>query len=158
MQNNLEYLSVEDDEREETTQVSASGQADRDLLDAYSRAVTGAAETISPAVVHVEVRHRAGGSNGERVHEGTGSGFVYTPDGFVLTNNHVVHGAVELRVMLTDGREFEGQLVGNDPDTDLAVIRIPAMGLPTGSLGNSQHIRVVQLVVAVGHPYGFKRR
>ena len=129
-------------EPEETNEVPNPAQADRALLDAYSRAVTGAAETISPAVVHVEVRHRIGGPKGERVHEGSGSGFVYTPDGFILTNNHVVHGAVELRVMLTDGREFEGQLVGNDPDTDLAVIRIPAMGLAAGSLGNSQQIRV----------------
>jgi S1-C subfamily serine protease len=125
-------------------------------MDAYSRAVTGAAEIISPAVVHVEVRHRAGGSRDERIHDGSGSGFVYTPDGFILTNNHVVHGAVELRVMVADGREFEGQVVGNDPDTDLAVIRIPAMGLAAGSLGNSQQIRVGQLVVAVGHPYGFQ--
>jgi len=156
MQTNLEYLSLVDHEPEETNQVPARAQTDRELLDAYSRAVTGAAETISPAVVHVEVRHRVDGSKGERVHEGSGSGFVYTPDGFILTNNHVVHGAVELRVMLTDGREFEGQLVGNDPDTDLAVIRIPAMGLAAGSLGNSQLIRVGQLVVAVGHPYGFQ--
>src|SRR6478735_4289161 len=156
MQTNLEYLSLVDHEPEETNQVPARAQTDRELLDAYSRAVTGAAETISPAVAHVEVRHRVDGSKGERVHEGSGSGFVYTPDGFILTNNHVVHGAVELRVMLTDGREFEGQLVGNDPDTDLAVIRIPAMGLAAGSLGNSQLIRVGQLVVAVGHPYGFQ--
>ena len=141
MQTNLEYLSLVGHEPEETNEVPNPAQADRDLLDAYSRAVTGAAETISPAVVHVEVRHRIGGPKGERVHEGSGSGFVYTPDGFILTNNHVVHGAVELRVMLTDGREFEGQLVGNDPDTDLAVIRIPAMGLAAGSLGNSQQIR-----------------
>jgi S1-C subfamily serine protease len=152
----MEYLNVVDDDPKERRQVPGSAQADVDLMDAYSRAVTGAAEIISPAVVHVEVRHRAGGSRDERIHDGSGSGFVYTPDGFILTNNHVVHGAVELRVMLADGREFEGQVVGNDPDTDLAVIRIPAMGLAAGSLGNSQQIRVGQLVVAVGHPYGFQ--
>ena len=156
MQTNLEYLSLVDHDPEGMNQAPTPPQSDRDLLDAYSRAVTGAAETISPAVVHVEARQRVGGWKGERVHEGSGSGFVYTPDGFILTNNHVVHGAAELRVMLTDGREFEGQLVGNDPDTDLAVIRIPAMGLAAGALGNSQRIRVGQLVVAVGHPYGFQ--
>jgi S1-C subfamily serine protease len=156
METNMEYLNVVDDDPKERRQVPGSAQADVDLMDAYSRAVTGAAEIISPAVVHVEVRHRAGGSRDERIHDGSGSGFVYTPDGFILTNNHVVHGAVELRVMVADGREFEGQVVGNDPDTDLAVIRIPAMGLAAGSLGNSQQIRVGQLVVAVGHPYGFQ--
>jgi len=156
METNIEYLNVVDDDPRERRQVPGFAQADVDLMDAYSRAVTGAAEIISPAVVHVEVRHRAGGSRDERIHDGSGSGFVYTPDGFILTNNHVVHGALELRVMLADGREFEGQVVGNDPDTDLAVIRIPAMGLAAGSLGNSQQIRVGQLVVAVGHPYGFQ--
>jgi S1-C subfamily serine protease len=152
----LEHVSSVNHEPEQTNQASSAAQADRELLDAYSRAVTGAAETISPAVVNVEVRQGVAGSRGERLHEGSGSGFVYTPDGFILTNSHVVNGAVELRVTLTDGREFEGQLVGNDPDTDLAVIRIPAMGLAAGSLGNSQQIRVGQLVVAVGHPYGFQ--
>jgi S1-C subfamily serine protease len=156
MQPFLEYVSSVDHDSEATNRIRSAAQADRDPLDAYSRAVIGAAETISPAVVNVEVRHRASGSRGERSQEGSGSGFIYTPDGYILTNSHVVHGAVELRVTLTDGREFEGQLVGNDPDTDLAVIRIPAMGLAAGSLGNSQNIRVGQLVVAVGHPYGYQ--
>jgi S1-C subfamily serine protease len=152
----LQDINMPNHTADEGSSVPSPTQADRDLLDAYSEAVTRAAETISPAVVHVEVRHRTDNSQGAEVREGSGSGFIYTPDGFILTNNHVVHGARELHVTLTDGRDFEAQVVGMDPDTDLAVIRIPAMGLSAAVLGNSQRIRVGQLVIAVGHPYGFQ--
>jgi len=158
MQTILEQLRSADEEPEGISRIPSTAQADRNLLDAYSQAVTGAAETISPAVVNVEVRHRADGRRGERLQEGSGSGFVYTRTVSSLPTVTWCMVRVELRVMLTDGREFEAQLVGNDPDTDLAVIRIPAMGLATGSLGNSQQIRVGQLVIAVGHPYGFQTR
>ncbi|PYS51833.1 MAG: serine protease [Acidobacteria bacterium] len=134
---------------------------DDDLLDAYSRAVVGAAERVSPSVVNIEVKLRRESrarTNPRRRQErgGSGSGFVFTPDGFILTNSHVVHNAVGVEVTLADGRSYGAQIVGDDPHTDLAVIRINAGDLVPVRLGDSQSIRTGQVVIAIGNPYGFQ--
>ncbi len=135
--------------------------SDDDLLDSYSRAVISAAERVSPSVVNLDVRTNPRGKQGTRYRlpeelRGTGSGFIFTPDGFILTNSHVVHHADKIAVTLPDGRRFEGDMVGEDPDTDLAVVRINGANFLATPLGDSQKIRVGQLVIAIGNPYGFQ--
>jgi S1-C subfamily serine protease len=127
---------------------------DESLLDAYSRAVVSAADTVGPAVVKIDA-HRAG-KQGRGETGGSGSGFVFTPDGLILTNSHVVSGATRVEVWLRDGQNFDADILGDDPHTDLAVIRVSAAKLPTVKFGSSRGIRVGQLAIAIGNPYGFE--
>jgi S1-C subfamily serine protease len=124
---------------------------DAALLDAYSVAVVGAVERVRPAVVHIRVERR-----GRARGEGSGSGFIIAPDGYLLTNSHVAGGASALEVTLPDGRTAAAELVGEDPDSDLAVVKVAAPELAYTRLADSTRVRVGQIAIAIGSPYGFQ--
>jgi len=128
--------------------------SDADLLDAYSRAVTAVVEKVGPAVVSIHIGE--GRRSSEFEPSGAGSGFVITPDGYILTNSHVAANAKEIRALFMDGRRMAATLIGHDPSTDLAVLRVSASGLPYTTLIDSSGLRVGQLVIAMGNPLGFQ--
>jgi S1-C subfamily serine protease len=124
---------------------------DGELLDAYSSAVTAAAEVVAPTVVHIDVNAPRDG----RERRGSGSGFFFTPDGLLLTNSHVVHGAREIRVVTQEDERFAADIVGDDPDSDLAVIRVSTRGAPHVHFGQSAKLKMGQIAIAIGNPLGF---
>ncbi|HTP64193.1 MAG TPA: trypsin-like peptidase domain-containing protein [Geobacteraceae bacterium] len=143
-----------DDANNGCCRIKSKDSSDVELLDAYSRAVITVVDTVGPAVVGISVRKAATRNAPEQ--RGAGSGVIIAPDGYILTNDHVVQGADAVSVTLQDGASFEATLVGTDPATDLAVIRADAAGLPYGTLGDSGALKAGQLVIAIGNPLGFQ--
>jgi S1-C subfamily serine protease len=142
-----------DETRQDANSLGQAGTSgDAALLDAYSQSITRVAEAVGPAVVRLDVRRRMRG----REIGGSGSGFLFAPDGLIITNSHVVNSASAIEATLNDGQTFQAQLIGDDPDTDLAVVRMSGHRLPAATLGESRGVRVGQLVIAIGNPYGFQ--
>jgi len=161
MKKKVSYLSTISSGDAELAPYGKPRISDDELLDAYSQAVIFAAEKVSPSVVNIDVQKKLRGRQtgnprfSEKIRE-TGSGFIFTPDGFTLTNSHVIHHADKIDVTLSDGRCFQANIVGDDPDTDLAVVRINGSNFVSAPLGDSEKIRVGQLVIAIGNPYGYQ--
>lgn len=157
--NPLSWLSGEAESGETPQPSPARGPvgkeaSDAELLDAYSRAVIDVVETVGPSVVSISVGERRAEAEFEQT--GAGSGFVITPDGYIITNSHVVSPAREIRSAFIDGQKLAATIIGRDPSTDLAVLRVDGANLPYASVGDSSSLRVGQLVIAMGNPFGFQ--
>jgi S1-C subfamily serine protease len=150
----LTLISGETEHQEGFTITREQKKADEELLDAYSRAVIHVVEKIGPSVVAIGVRK----SNKQKSigEEGAGSGLIIAPDGFVLTNNHVIENTKEVEVTTTDGQVLNAQIVGTDPYTDLAIVKVSSSRLIHSELGDSDRLKVGQIAIAIGNPYGFQ--
>jgi len=156
LQRAMRLISAEGEETglEGRCEVKKNEEPDVEFLDAYSRAVITVVDAVGPAVVSVAAGVKSGGSETEQI--GSGSGVIIAPDGYIVTNDHVVHNAGQLFVTLTNGTMLPATLFGVDPATDLAVIRADGSGLPYATLGESSSLRVGQLIIAIGNPFGFQ--
>lgn len=148
-------IAISGPDTEAANRVGLDEREAGEILDSYSLAVTTVAEQVSPAVVNIRTFGRTDGRPGYDA-GGAGSGVIIAPDGYALTNSHVVHSAQRIEATLSDGRTFPARLVGDDPTTDLAVVNIDSAGLPAAELGDSDRLRVGQLVIAIGNPFGFQ--
>lgn len=150
----LQFLSTEG---ASTSPQRQTPDHDAGLLDAYSQTVSGVARRVSSAVVHLKVgKPQKVQKQQQNNNAGTGSGFVISTDGFIVTNSHVVNGATTIEANLPDGRSFHARVVGDDPATDLAVVKIDGENLATLAFGNSETLQVGQIAIAIGNPYGFQ--
>lgn len=159
MKNEFEFLSVNTSGYEVSNFEKVDENFDEsEIFDSYSNAVINASEKVSPSVVKIEVEAKPRKVRGREIpnQAGSGSGFIFTPDGFILTNSHVVKNANKINVVMQNGNKFQADLVGNDPDTDLAVVRINAPEIVSTRLGSSSKLKVGQLAIAIGNPLGFQ--
>lgn len=154
LQSVLNFIKGEQEDKAQPNrcEVGVEGRQDIELLDAYSRAVITVVDAVGPTVVGISAQQQAG----TQQHGGSGSGVIIAPDGYILTNDHVVRGSNRLTVTLRDGTSLEAVLIGTDPATDLALIRAGGSALPYASMGDSSALRVGQLVIAIGNPFGFQ--
>ena len=155
-----EFINNEDILVNDKSSIIEQENHDGELLDHYSQTVVSVSRKVSPAVVHIRIekplRRRGRRGSGNPTQPGAGSGFIISPEGFIITNSHVVTDASQYEVSLQDGRVFKGELIGNDPYTDLAVLRIYANQIQHVSFGDSDKLQVGQLAIAIGNPYGFE--